>query len=463
MNLLQLTLKQMRQRLLSTVLTVVGVALATTLAVVLLVTAREAENLVSQQDFGYDLVVGDRGSKLQLVLNMVFGLDQPPGLVGWDVVEDLQTGEFARFTAWAVPVAATDSLEGFPVLATTPQILGYADDGETLLPEAERFAYRQGRTLELAEGTAFANNRFEAVLGADVAATLGLGLGDRFQVTHGLVEAGEDGDVHGEEWTVVGVLVPTGTAFDDYALQSIVSSLSLGSHGDVVKIVTELRERGEPVPEMRTYPEVLAAGGSDFEYYVLGPDGTIHLKLPRAFWKVSGVYVSASSSFNAATLAWNLNNGQRAMAARPAEEMIAFFGRFVRPIVTLLFWITVLVTVVAATSILVSIYNSMAARRREIAVLRSLGATRGRILGMVTLEALLLGLAGALLGWLLGHVLAAAVGSFVEETAGSGIDAWRVDRTEALYVAGVVALATLAGLVPAWRAYRVPVAQNLAE
>jgi putative ABC transport system permease protein len=112
-------------------------------------------------------------------------------------------------------------------------------------------------------------------------------------------------------------------------------------------------------------------------------------------------------------------------------------------------------------SILVSIYNSVVARLREIAILRALGATRRRILAQICLEAGLIGAAGAVIGLVLGHLIAAGGSAYMHRLMGEGIRWTRIGTEEALYLVAVTVIAVLAGLVPAMKAYRTPVATNL--
>ena len=116
---------------------------------------------------------------------------------------------------------------------------------------------------------------------------------------------------------------------------------------------------------------------------------------------------------------------------------------------------------IAAVSILVSIYNSVSARKREIAILRALGATRGKVLTLICVEAALVGLVGGLMGLVAGHLLAGAGAVFFERTLGERIDWLQPDLREWVYLGGVVVIAVLAGLVPGLKAYRTPVATNL--
>jgi putative ABC transport system permease protein len=120
-----------------------------------------------------------------------------------------------------------------------------------------------------------------------------------------------------------------------------------------------------------------------------------------------------------------------------------------------------LVSIVAAIGILVSIYNSVAARNREIAILRALGATRRRVLMLICVEAGLIGLAGGIIGLIVGHLLGGVASRYMVESLGQGFNWLQVGVWELVYLLGVVCIALAAGFVPAMKAYRTPVATNL--
>ncbi len=171
--------------------------------------------------------------------------------------------------------------------------------------------------------------------------------------------------------------------------------------------------------------------------------------------------VRMRGAFQNQTIAWSLNNGSQAMAANPASEMREFFNTFLRGSTQLLLVVSLLVTVVAAVSILVSIYNSVSARRKEIAILRALGATRLRVLALICAEAGLIGLAGGVLGLVVGHALAGAGSAYLQAVLGENIGWMAVSSWEWLYLVLVTLLAVAAGLVPALKAYSTPVATSL--
>src|SRR5205814_8947639 len=139
-----------------------------------------------------------------------------------------------------------------------------------------------------------------------------------------------------------------------------------------------------------------------------------------------------------------VKNRTVAMAVNPAMEMRNFLNTFFKATSLLLLVISLLVTIVAAVSILVSIYNSVMARLREIAILRALGATRARVLALICLEAGLIGLIGGLLGLIGGHVLDAGISAFARRTMGEGFDWIGVRAMECVYLLAVVVLALLA-------------------
>src|SRR3954466_4372612 len=138
MNLFQLIFKQMRQRALSTWLTMLSVLLGVALAVAIMILRRESAALFGQSDFGFELIVGPpKGSPLQLVLNTVYHLDISPGNVPYALYEDMSRRtpppqgrpDYRSYVRLAVPFMVGDSYNGRRIVGTSPQMFGYADDG----------------------------------------------------------------------------------------------------------------------------------------------------------------------------------------------------------------------------------------------------------------------------------------------------------------------------------------------
>ncbi|MEM7316883.1 MAG: ABC transporter permease, partial [Planctomycetota bacterium] len=177
-----------------------------------------------------------------------------------------------------------------------------------------------------------------------------------------------------------------------------------------------------------------------------------------------------------------INEGQKARAVSPINEIYTLFNNFVNPVKWVLLGITALICVVSGVSILVSIYNSMNDRKHEIAVMRALGAGRRKILAIVLAESVLLSLLGGLLGWVVGHLLIGGVaGPMIENRTGvtigifdlaprvnpfeilgeSPIMDWKGISSELLLIPALILLAIAVGFLPALTAYRTDVAKAL--
>ena len=504
MNFFQLILKQMRQRALSTSLTLLSVLLGVALATAILIFQREGGKLFGQSDFGYDLLVGPKGNKLSLVLSAAYHMGTSPDTLPYTYYEQIQRGlpgQFRGGIQWRVPYALGDSYEGHRIIGTLPKLFGVEEDGTPSAPE-KTAQYRKGRAFELAEGRVFHPRKFEAIVGSEVSQRTGLKLGSTFKAVHGSPDAGASADEHDEKWTVVGVLKKTQTANDRVIYIPLISLYAVPEHKEAMEEVgklggapttapkptpeahdthdahdapkpaatrpAEAHDDHAPVATTQAHAAIPSAhdhaghAGHDHEdAYCLNPDGTIDLHLPKEDWRISAILVRTRGAFHSMGIQWSINNGKEAMAVNPAAEMRTFFDTFLRGSTLILFIISILVTVVAAVSILVSIYNSISARRKEIAILRALGATRTTILSLICLEAALIGLIGGVLGVLAGHAIAAGGSVYLERVMGESIGYFAFGWSELLYLLGVVVLAAVAGLVPALKAYQTPVATHL--
>ena len=501
MNLFQLVVKQMRQRALGTWLTLLSVLLGVALATAVMIAHRESGKLFGQSDYGYDVIVGPRGSPLQLTINTVYHLDKSPGNIPYTIYEGLANPRHPQVKI-AVPYAVGDTYKGQRIVATLPKLFGFDDEGKPLAPERV-IEYRPSRRYSLAQGRPFHPLKFEAVIGSDAAERTGLGIGGKFKATHGNPAPGQIEDVHEQEWEVVGILTSTRTANDGVLFIPLVSFYAISGHEEGLKAHQAMREAAgaappgqRPAPALAPTTRPAAKDEHDHDHdhegkgdahehkddhkegepgheeeghdhahsegFHVHEDGTIHLDLPKEAWEVSAVLVKARAQFQATQLMYMLNNSPLPiMGVNPATVMREFFDTFLRGSTLLLLALAALVTVVAAVSILVSIYNSVSARRREIAILRALGATRGKVLTLICIEAGVIGLLGGVMGLVVGHLLAGAGAVFFEQMLGERIDWLKPDVWEWVYLIGVVLIAVLAGLVPGLKAYRTPVATNL--
>ena len=257
---------------------------------------------------------------------------------------------------------------------------------------------------------------FEAVLGAEVAAQLGIRVGDEIEPTHG-VEGGVAHD-HVHLWKVVGIFKPTRTPVDKVVFINLDSFFAIEEHLDGALI-----------------PGTTEAG-------------------------LSSILIFPRPGVHKAMLLSSLNRMPELTVADVSEQIRNLFS-IVGSVDTLFLVISVMVVVLGVLSILVAIYNTMNERRREVAILRAIGASRATVFSSIVGEAALLTFLGACVGLLLGHLLVVAAASRIDEIAGFRPDAFHLLPLEVVVIIVVVSGGALAGLVPAWKAYRTDVAKNL--
>ena len=207
MNLLRLAFAYARRRPLSTLLVVVMLALGVATVALTLLIARELEARLTRDAQGIDLVVGAKGSPLQIVLAGVYHADVPPGNIPLSAIATLRRNPLV---AQVIPLALGDSFQGFRIVGTEPELVA-----------------QYGGILQAGELWSLP---LDAVLGSDVARITKLRTGDRFVGSHGLAEGG--GQHADARYTVTGVLAPTGTVLDRLVLTSLASVWTVHEHHD---------------------------------------------------------------------------------------------------------------------------------------------------------------------------------------------------------------------------------------
>ena len=436
MTLIGIAWRNIRQRLLTSILTALSLALGVALVVATLVTGGIVNKAFeSGSGLGYNMIVGAKGSPLQLVLNSVYFISRPIENVSWAFYQEFLPaasrpdgvdGKYAASTATAVPICMGDYFRGHRVVGTNAAFFGRLTRGD-------------GQPFVFAAGTNFSDDDFfGGVLGAGVAANLGLKVGDAFAPTHGA----DDGAVH-DPFKVVGILARTDTPIDRGVFVNMEGFYLQDGHA-------------KPLSEGETAEPSVTAH----------PSG--HVPLPYAQREVTAILLETASlpglpaELMAMGLRTAINEGRDGQAALPVAEIRQLLDLFVRPLELLLLLVTALVVLVSAIGILVSMVGSSLERSRDVAVMRALGARRSQVLTTVLIEAVLLAVGGGLAGWLLGHVLVGAIGPLITTNAGVSASVFSASPlAEALLVPFLIILAIAAALLPAIAAYRTDVAKWL--
>lgn len=397
MSLLQIAWRNFRYRSLSSILTTFSLALGVALVVlVLAVYGIITDAFRNNSAVSYNLVVGPKGDPLQLTLNSVYYLSQPIENLPFTQYMEFLTqeqraemvrryggsqalaesgGKYAPYVAGGVviPLALGDYFGQYRAVGTTPDFFNLLQHGEDL---DRPFEFREGRNFETYNEE---HGYFEAVVGARVASQLNLKVGDVFHPTHGDPE----GEGHADAFHIVGILAPTGTPNDRAAFVNLEGFYLMENHA-------------KPVSE---YPADMVQGDAPLGRDPAGQE-IRPLTIPQR--EVTALLVRSGGLWGA-QLMNVINEGTEAQAAAPVGEIHKLLEQLVGPLLKALVAITVITCVVAAMGILVGIYNSMNDRRRDIAVMRALGARRDAVTLIILLESLLIALIGSVVGWLLAH------------------------------------------------------------
>ena len=398
MTLPLIVYRSLRQHALSTLITAGSIALACGLLMTVWVVKTQAQAAFVSTSTAFDAVLGARGSKLQLVLNGIFHLEASPGNLAASDYELIRKHPAVKT---AIPIAVGDNLRGYRIVGTVPQLLTNVE-------------YAPGKKYAVAPGgKVFGEAAREAVVGSFAAERLGLKVGSTFQPFHGLTF--DEKALHEEVFTVAGILTPTNTPADKVIWVPIKGVQTMSGHD------------------------------------------------PKAATDVSAVLIQLRAASAGVMLDLMINKqGNRMTFAYPVGAIMAdFFGK-ISWFDRVLALVAYLVALVAAGSVLASIYNSMSARQRDLAILRALGARRRTIFGAVVAEAAGIGALGAAVGFAIYFGLLTLVAGVIRAQTGVVLDVTESHAVLWICPLAMTALCALGGAVPAVKAYRTPVAETLA-
>ena len=400
-------------------LIVLSIALATLLLLSFERMRNDIRESFSQSVSGTDLIVGARTGAVQLMLYAVFHVGGATNNIS---MKSLQAVAKHRAVDWVVPISLGDSHHGRPVLGTTPEYF-------------TRFLYGEREPLVIAQGRAFRgdlDDLYGAVLGAEVAQSLHDALGQRITLSHGsgAIPGAEHAD---KPFTVVGILKPTGTPVDRTVHVSLeaMEAIHLDWGG------------GAPMPGLKIAPE-------QARKFDLAPKqvtaALIGLKNRVAVFAVQRHVAEFE--------------GEPLMAVLPGvalDELWDVVGIGERALLGL----SAMVALVSIAGLVAVVLAGLNERRRELAVLRAVGAGPRHVLLLLAGEGALITLLGAIIGTLLAVLLIVAAGPWIQARFGIALKLSAPTGSQWAVLAGIVAAGLLASLVPGWRAYRMSLADGL--
>lgn len=410
MKLASLAWKSAKSRAATTILTILSIAISTALLLGVEKIRQGARSSFEQTVSGTDLIVGARSGPINLLLYSVFRIGDPTANVSWDSYQGFSS---RPDVAWTVPISLGDSHNGFRVLGTTTNYF-------------EHYRYGDKRQLSFAEGGMF-SGVFDAVIGADVARELGYALGNEFDISHGLKSAGF-AEHKNRPFTVVGVLNRTGTPIDrtiHVSLQGI-EAVHIGWNNGVPPMGRSAQTPMQDLDKSELQPTSITAFlvGLKSKSAVLRYQRDVNTYRPEALSAViPGVALSQL---------WRVVG-----AAEQALRGVAVF-----------------VVIAGLTGLLTTILTSLNERRREIAVLRSVGAKSRDVFFLLVFEATIFAAIGAAIGAAVINFGLVLFSAQIEAAAGFPLGGFGFSLYDFYVAIGVVFIGFALGFLPGWIAYR---------
>jgi putative ABC transport system permease protein len=494
MSLIKIALRSIQHRSLASALTALSISLGVALVVTVLVINGVISKTFRQGAQGYDLILGAKGSKLQLVLSTVFYNQEPLPPIPYRYYTLLNTSRYSAEVEAAIPIAMGDRYQGYPVIGTTPNYF-------------RKLIRSDGKPYTFMQGESFKNTEINgAVIGYTVAKKQKVKLGDKIRFGHS--GGSRDEDLH-EPFTVLGILDHTGSPNDravfvnlegfyqqhegnegplkvDYSLLEAEKE-ALGIDATDARLPADAEDEHAEHAEHETHEGDTAAGHAHTH-----GDGQRRLtavlivtkeqdeqvaatmeQIDRAMESQPGVSIDETQLISKRQRRKVINTAVTALqpklegelleaqAVSPVREIAAFYQDVIGNIQYILILFAVQVIVVAGIGMMVSIYNSMNERRQEIAIMRALGARRVTVMSIILLESILLSLGGGILGLLIGHGLVWALSPFIMEYSNVMVRFWDFQLAELILIPGLIVMASVVGYLPAVIAYRTDVAQSL--
>jgi putative ABC transport system permease protein len=411
--ILRLALASLAARALTVGMTIIAIALSVALFLGVEKVRTGAKASFADTISGTDLIVGARSGSVQLLLYSVFRIGTATNNLTWKSYQDIA----ARTEVdWIVPISLGDSHRQFRVMGTTPAFF-------------DHYKYRSGKSLAMRDG-AIISDLFDAVIGADVATTLGYNIGDPIVIAHGLASFIEHKD---QPFRVSGILEKTGTPVDRTVIISVQAIEAIH-----VDWKTGVQRPGQATPadvirQMELEPQAITAA-------LVGVKSRL---------RVFGLQRSI-----------NEYTQEPLLAILPGVALQELW-QIVGIAETALIGVSIMVVVTALIGMMATIFSSLNERRREMAIFRAMGARPRVVLGLLVLEAVLMAALGAILGLTLLYVGLFVGQPLIDSAFGLWLPIEAPTLRELWAMFGVIVAGAIVSMVPAFRAYRMSLADGM--
>jgi len=404
MNIIFISAKNLLRNKMTSFLNVVLVSFGIGILSILFLASTQIGNKLESNAKDIDLVVGAKGSPLQLILSSIYHIDFPTGNIPAKDAYALMRNPLVKR---AVPLALGDNYQGYRIVGTDTTFIGLYG-------------------LKLASGNFWLKD-LEVTIGSTVALETGLKVGDRFFGAHGLSGSA---DVHKQyAYIVKGILAPQGNVTDNLILTNIRSVYKMHEQNDETH-----GHQGENNP---------------------GKQKEINDK------EITSILIQYRSPMSIIMFPRLVNQSTGMQAASPAMESARLFSLIGVGLDTLK-WFAFLIMAISALSVFISLYNSMKEKKYDLAIMRCLGASKAKLFFLVILEGLMVTSLGAVLGLLIGHFALHLIGAYQESSQARLTGIYFVPEELYLLLSGL-AIGIIASIIPALQVYKVDIAKTLTK
>jgi putative ABC transport system permease protein len=442
MKTLILSWKNLINRPLSMMLSVILFALGVGLISLLLLLNNQLQEKFEKNLAGIDLVVGAKGSPLQLILCNMYHIDAPTGNINiGDAAPFLRPGH--PLIDQAIPLSLGDNYRNFRIVGTNADFLGLYGG-------------------ELGEGKLF-DRHFEVTIGADVARALSLKPGDTFYSAHGFDHSADLEHESEEPFRVVGILQPTGAVIDQLILTTTPTIWMVHEHGAAAPVIEEAADEHDHGEEDHDHAESEEHQPHEEAGHVHDHPAYNQPLLSYPDKQITSILLKFKNrNFQTLNMQRNINENTSLQAATPAIEINRLFSMMGVGLDTLkmLAWVIVFVS---GLSIFISLLSSLKDRKYELALMRVMGAGRAKLFALILLEGLLIAVLGYVLGLALSHLSVEYLATKMQDAYRYSISGSVFLKEEFWLLAGCLAVGFVSALIPAWQAFRTDISETLSE
>lgn len=442
MNILRLSWKNIISKPLPSLLSMLLLAVGLSTAIILKLTEHQLTENINNTGKDVKLVIGAKGSRLQLVLSSVFQIDNPTGNINYGFYSLMKRNKMIKEM---IPVSMGDSYK-------RKRIVGTNHD------------YIRLFSGELKEGILF-EKPLEATIGSVVASELSLKVGDEFVGGHGMEEVLHSHDEY--KYKVVGVLERSGSVLDNLILTPVQTVWIMHAGHDDDSAYTlggneaaahEEQASGEVTEEEHDHEH---HGHDHHEHAEVNLEELLANIDPKDREITAILFPNLSGNAKIGVLN-NANNQPNMMAVDPAPE-IALLKNKLTPFVSIIIAISWFITIIAMFSVFIGLLNSLRGRKYEIALMRVLGASKAKVLVSILFEGVILSVLGYLLCLVLSHAGMELIGNWMQNEYQYEFTGWVFLNSELTYLLVAIAIGLVSALIPAYKAYNTDISETLSK